>query len=242
MKRIPILLLLVAFGVHLGPAIAADESEVLLRLKQHLTSNKVLSLRKLEGIELYEVILQGNRVMYTDVEARVLLDGDLYDLESKRNLTEERRDAINLVDFSSLPLEKAIKRVKGDGSRVMAVFADPDCPYCQDLEREIESMSDVTIYLFLYPIEELHPGATARARAVWCSADPAAAWEDWLLREKAPAQPDAACTDPVADIVELGQQLNIPGTPGIAFPSGRLVPGLVPRAQIETFLAEPPRS
>jgi thiol:disulfide interchange protein DsbC len=225
-----------------GAASADEQDGLRQRLAERLPSNRVLSLRKLDGVELYEVVLSGNRIMYTDPAARVLLDGDLYELDGRTNLTEKRREQLNVVDFSKLPLDKAIVRVKGNGSRRMAVFADPDCPYCQQLERELEGIDDVTVYLFLYPIAELHPEAVRRARAVWCAQDRLAAWDDWMLRDREPPEAPAACVDPVAELVQLAEDLNVAGTPGIVFENGRMVPGVIPRADIEEALSAPRRS
>jgi len=225
-------LLALAVQGHAGEA----EDALLKKLSRLMPDTKVQSVRKLDGVELYEVVGQGNRIVYTDPDARIVINGDVYDLESRANLSEKRREELNIVDFSSLPLDKAMVRVKGNGSRRVAVFVDPDCPYCQQLEEELEKISDVTIYLFLYPIASLHPEAPRKARAVWCSADRVAAWDELMRSAKEPPLAPDQCQDPIADIEKVADKFNILGTPGLIFPNGRLVPGVIPAQEIEALL------
>ena len=91
-----------------------------------------------------------------------------YDAATKKNLTEAKQREYSRVSFDSLPLDLAFKRVKGTGARKLAIFSDPDCPYCRRLEAEIKGLSDVTIYTFLMPIQSLHPEARGKARN-YCS-------------------------------------------------------------------------
>lgn len=196
----------------------------------------ISSVRKLDGVDLYEVIDARRRVFYVDPQARFGLFGTMYDLQTRANLTSARIDEISYVDFAQLPLDKAFVRVKGSGARKLAIFSDPDCPFCQRLEQELEGISDVSLYMFLYPIESLHPGATARARKIWCAPDRAAAW-DKLMRERLEPDPaDDTCGDPIEDLALVGERLALAGTPALIFPDGKLVPGAIPREEIESLL------
>ncbi len=132
---------------------------------------------------LYEVNL-GSQIIYSDANGDYLLLGDLVDAKSRKNLTEARLADLNRIDFASLPFANAVKVVKGNGSRKIAVFSDPNCPYCRQLENTLKSVDNVTVYTFLYPV--LSPDSTAKAKAIWCSADRAKAWEAWMLDRRAP--------------------------------------------------------
>jgi thiol:disulfide interchange protein DsbC len=159
------------------------------------------------------------------------------DTRTKANLTTEKVAMRTAVDLGSLPLDRSIKVVKGDGSRRMAVFADPDCPFCKELEQALESVDNVTIHTLLFPVDELHPGASKHARAIWCAPDRAAAWTAWMLRREAP--PDATCQDdPIAEIRNLAIKLRLSGTPTVIFENGKRVNGLMTAADIEAALSD----
>jgi thiol:disulfide interchange protein DsbC len=139
------------------------------------------------------------------------------------------------VDWAKLPLDKAIVKVKGKGERKVALFSDPDCPYCQQLERELMDVDNVTIYIFLYPLTTIHPDAERKARLVWCAPDRARAWDELMLLKREPAGP-ADCATPFKEIAEFADKSWILGTPGIVFSSGQLVPGAINRQQFEQLL------
>jgi hypothetical protein len=126
----------------------------------------------------------GRNLAYVGSDARYFLFGHLYDMREQRDLTADRLEAARRIDFASLPLADAITTVRGDGSRVLAVFSDPDCPYCRKLEQELAKLDNVTVHTFLYPLGELHPEARQRAIAVWCAPDRAAAWKALMLERQ----------------------------------------------------------
>lgn len=225
-----------------APAVAGEiEDQLRATLEQRLPGIKVESIAKLPRLDLYEVVSNGNRIFYTDARGEFALLGNLVDLQTRVNLTQQRQEELNVVDFSALPLDKAIVKVKGDGSRKMAVFSDPDCPFCKRLEHELIKVSNVTVYLFLFPIPQLHPDATRKARAVWCAADPGKAWDALMLEGTEPAAPAADCQDPIAEVARVADAVGIQGTPGLVFASGRLVPGAISSREIEQHLNAPGR-
>lgn len=186
---------------------------------------------------LYEVVLNGRNVIYVDKNVKYLMDGEMVDLKKKISLTQQRVQELSKVDFATLPLADAIKVVRGNGSRKLAVFTDPDCPFCKRLEKEgLQGITDVTIYQFLMPIAQLHPDAARKSALVWCAPDQVTAWNELMLEGKEPAG-DGKCDTPLARVAELAQQLGITGTPGLVFESGKLVPGAIPHDQIEKELA-----
>lgn len=188
---------------------------------------------------LYEVVLNGRHVVYVDRSVKYLMDGEMVDLQQKLSLTQKRVQELSKVDFNSLPFNDAIKIVRGNGSRKMAVFSDVDCPFCKRLENEgLKDLTDVTIYNFLMPLDQLHPDAARKSALVWCAPDQAKAWRELMLEGKLP-EGDDKCATPLARTSELARTLGITGTPAIVFPSGKLVPGAIPRADIERELAVP---
>jgi thiol:disulfide interchange protein DsbC len=186
---------------------------------------------------VYEVFL-GDQIVYTDASADYLLMGPLVDTQTRKNLTEARLSQHGRINFHSLPFDRAIKVVKGNGSRQFAVFSDPDCPYCQQLEKTLLSVNDVTMYVFLYPIAALHPQSPAKARSIWCAKDRSQAWSQWMHQQKLPQ--GASCKDdPVEELQQLGDKLRVNSTPTLFFANGERVAGAVPAAELEKLLTAP---
>lgn len=172
---------------------------------------------------LYEVQV-GMDLVYTDEQARYVLQGSLIDAQARRDLTADRLEVLQRVAFDSLPLKDAIKQVKGTGARQVAVFEDPNCGYCKQLHQTLEHIDDITVYTFLFPI--LSPDSTTRSRNIWCASDPAQAWRDWMVHGK---QPEAAeCEAPLQTNLALGRKLNVQGTPALFFADGSRINGAMP--------------
>ncbi len=145
---------------------------------------------------LYEAQLD-DRMLYTDAKVNYVIVGSVYDTATRTNLTEQRMRRMNRVVWDSLPLELAIKKVKGDGSRKLAIFSDADCPYCKRLETEMKGLDNVTIYTFLFPIDQLHPDSARKSAMIWCSPDRVKAWDDWFDAGKLPDN-KGDCATPIA--------------------------------------------
>jgi thiol:disulfide interchange protein DsbC len=220
----------------IGAAHSANQDEMRKLLTERMPGAQIGAITKAPYGGLYEVVINGLNVFYTDENANIAIIGKMIDLKTKKDLVEARTQQLMHVDFASLPLDKAIVKVKGDGSRKLAVFSDPDCPFCQELEQELNKVSNVTIYTFLYPIAELHPDAERKAKLVWCSEDRAKAWDELMLQGKEPAAKEGACDAPLKEISALAQKSWISGTPGMVFADGKLVPGMIKSFQIERNL------
>lgn len=181
---------------------------------------------------LYEVVT-GDHIFYTDEKAEILIDGQMFDLKARRNLTEARARKLFAVEFDKLPLNIAMKKVKGDGSRKLAYFTDPNCGYCKKLEQELKSIDNVTLYLFMYPIFN---GSAEKVQAVLCSKDPVKTW-DKLMQDNVQPKP-ATCKLPTDEVMALGRKLKVNGTPALIFANGVMNPGYMPAEQLERALNE----
>lgn len=242
-RNIPLLTALALIVLPSMACAGADEDQLRATLTANMPGARLGAITKLPYGGLYEVVINGNNVFYTTAKGDVGLFGNLVELKSRTNLTEARRSELSVVDFSRLPLDKAIMKVKGNGSRKLAVFTDPDCPYCKRLEKELSDVTDVTVYVFLLPLPSLHPDAPRKAKAIWCAPDRVKAWDDLMLTAKEPeGEANAECNTPIADIARLAEELHIEGTPGLIFGSGKLVPGAIPAKDIEKLLSEPGKS
>ncbi|HEX4943932.1 MAG TPA: DsbC family protein [Usitatibacteraceae bacterium] len=216
------------------PAAAQDLERIKSDLKKKFPEAQIDSTRKSGYGGLIEVI-GGGEIFYTDEKTSFLLLGHLVDTKSRENVTEARLRTISAVKFDSLPLESAIKIVRGNGSRRIAMFEDPNCGYCKRFERDLQAVNDITVYVFLYPI--LSPDSTVKSKAVWCAADRGKAWQDMMLKETVPSGA-ATCEHPIDKIVAYGREKRISGTPTIFFEDGERVPGAMTIAAFEKRLAD----
>lgn len=184
---------------------------------------------------LWEIRI-GNELRYTDPTGSFVIEGEIYDLKAKKNLTEERVTQINRVDFSALPFKDALMWKNGSGKRRIAVFADPNCGFCKRFERTLQDVKDVTVYTFVVPI--LGGDSPEKSRAIWCAKDATAAWQAWMLEGKAPAKPSGHCDDSAIERnLALVRKHRINGTPAIVFEDGIRVPGAVSVEQLERRFA-----
>ncbi len=214
----------------------ADEASLKKAIEAAYPKFKVESVVKTPYAGLYEVFM-GGQIVYTDEKLTFLIaEGRLVDPKSKKDVTGERLEELTKVDFSSLPLEQAIKVVKGNGSRKLVVFSDVDCPYCKQLERkELSNITDVTIYTFLYPIEQLHPDAANKSKSIWCASNRVKAWNDWILNNQLPSS-TGKCEVPLEKVGELARKMGIVSTPTLIFADGKRVLGAQPYKEIEKYM------
>jgi thiol:disulfide interchange protein DsbC len=181
----------------------------------------------------YEVVVE-NEIVYVDENVEHIFTGQVYDTRTQENITAKRSEEVLRVDFSTLPMQLAFKVVRGDGSRPVAIFEDPNCPYCKRLETDLRTLQNTTIYIFLYPI--LSDDSVNKSKGVWCSKDPSDAWAKLMQHGEAPQTAAADCKTPVNDVLELGHKLNVTGTPTLLFADGRRAPGMIPLARVEQML------
>jgi len=179
----------------------------------------------------YEVQV-GMDMVYTDEKVSWVMQGQLVDAMTRRDVTRASLESLSNIPFDKLPLDLAIKQVKGSGKRKVAVFEDPNCGYCKQLRHTLQQVDDVTIYTFLYPI--LAPDSADKSRTIWCAKDPAAAWDEWMLHGKMPAA--ARCDAPIDKVLALGKQLMVSGTPTLYFENGTHTSGAMPLAMLQARL------
>jgi thiol:disulfide interchange protein DsbC len=231
------LALLLATGL-IASCVGAEtttEANIRKAIEPRLGGAKIESVKETPYAGLYELRVAGD-ILYTDKKGEYLVIGHVYDAKTSQDLTRARIDDINKIKFSELPLNLALKQVKGDGKRVIAVFEDPNCGYCKRLRQTtLKNLDNVTIYTFLYNI--LSEDSVVKSRNIWCASDRVKAWDDWMIEGKmAPAAP-ASCNAPNDQVLALGQKLHIQGTPAIFFADGSRIPGAVDQKTLEAKLA-----
>lgn len=214
----------------------SGEAEIRKTLNERYPAVKIASVQPSPIAGLYEVFA-GGKLIYVDSTGEHLLPGSIIETRTKTNLTQKRMEELRAIKFDSLPFDKAIPMVKGNGSRKMAVFSDPDCPVCKNLEKELALLDNLTVYVFLNPLTSIHPEAMQRSSEIWCSADRARSYREYMLQDKRPDAP-AKCDTPINDILALSEKLGVDGTPALVFPNGKRIDGGISAAQIEELLKQ----
>lgn len=213
-----------------------QEAAIRKNLAERLPAfSKIDEVSKTPMNGLFEVRVNDSDIFYTDGEGNFLVQGNLIDTKAKRNLTEERVEKLNAIEFGALPVKDAFTIVRGNGKRKLVVFEDPNCGYCKRFERDLQKVTDVTIHMFLYPI--LGADSTDKAKSIWCAKDKGKVWQDLMVRDQ--PVPRASCdTTALERNIEFGRKYKITGTPTLFFADGSRVPGAISSQQVEKFLAD----
>jgi thiol:disulfide interchange protein DsbC len=230
------LLALLAATSLMASAAFAQEATIRKNLGERIPQlQKIDEISRTPMNGLWEVRV-GTEILYTDSEGNFLIQGSLIDARVKKNLTEERVEKLTAIEWDKLPVKDAFTIVRGTGKRKIAVFEDPNCGYCKRFERDLQKVDNVTIHMFLYPI--LGGDSPEKSRNIWCAADKAKAWQDWMVRDRAVPSGAACDATAIARNVEFGKKHKISGTPTLFFTDGSRVPGAIGAAQVEKFLAD----
>lgn len=211
---------------------AVTSDAVLQAFQKRFPGVPVAGVQPTPFMGLYEIRI-GPDILYADADVKFVMQGSLIDAQSRTDLTAQRLEELNRVDFSSLPLDLAVKQVKGDGSRKIAVFEDPNCGYCKQLHATLKSVDNITVYTLLFPI--LSADSADKSRNIWCADDKAKVWQAWMLDKVTP--PKAECDAPLEQLLAVGRELNVTGTPAIFFADGSRVSGALPLKALEQKLA-----
>ena len=218
----------------------ADEDAIRKAIAEMLgTEVKVEGVTKTDVLGLYEVRIvteEGTRIVYTDEAASYVFIGNIFDSKTQTDLTEARMRKLNAIRFADLPLAQAFKIVRGKGSRQLAYFTDPRCPYCKRLDQELAKVDDVTVHVFMIPI--ISPESPAISKAVWCAPDRSKAWLDLMLNAVSPPAPKANCETPIEKNLGLSRKYKINGTPTLVFADGQRVSGVMSAARLSKMLDE----
>lgn len=228
---------LTACAALIGSLSYADDASIKRTVEERL-GGKVESVTKTNYGGLYEVFANGE-ILYTDEKVTFVIGsetrGELFDVAAKKSVTAERLSKLNAIKFSELPLDLAVKTVRGKGSRVFATFEDPNCGYCKRFAKDLQNVDDITIYTFLYPI--LSADSEQKAKQIWCAPDRTKAWLSWMIDGNAPTG-DGKCNHPTDKVKALGEKLRISGTPTVFFSNGERVGGAIPAAQVDKRLKQ----
>jgi len=212
----------------------AGKAAIRAEMAKKFPYSKIISVKKTPYFGLYEVAFD-DQLVYTDENMTYLFSGNILDMHTLKNLTEAREKQLYAIKFDALPLDLAIKNVKGNGKRQLAVFTDPNCKYCKKLEKEMVNLTNATVYIFVYPIL---PGSEEKAKAIWCAPDRLKAWEDHMLNGVDPKNGKACDTSALTKISMQAKKLGVNVTPTLIFEDGVIKPGTLTLELLEERLAE----
>ena len=235
MRRLfPVLMLAASLA---APTAHGSEASIRQLFQSRIPDVTVESVNRSPMPGLYEVVANGH-IFYTDEKVNFIIRGVLFDARTPamRNVTKARNAELAAQALTK-STENAIKRVRGNGRRVLYTFEDPNCGYCRQQQKELLKLNDITIYTFLWPI--LSPDSVEKSRAVWCSKDRAKAWDDLMTRGVVP-QGEARCDAPFDKNMDLARRFGANGTPALFLADGSMIGGYVTAEKIEEAFKSPP--
>ena len=205
---------------------AQDAKKMQEKINQTYPNLNVVAVEYLKDINLYELKIKDTQTLSYTNEANdfFIIEGNIVDVKNKMNYTKEREYINTQKFFNALPKEKAIVVKYGKGTRKIAVFTDPDCPYCRTLDKEIHTKlkdSDITFYYYMNPLTGIkgHEQSPLKAAKIWCSADKGKAWVDWMLNGVLPNN-EGTCKNPVAETKQFATSVGFNSTPMIILDNG----------------------
>lgn len=217
-------------GLCVGTIQAQSDQQIRSDLQKKVgSSTKIKSVSPSPIPGIYEVLV-GNEIFYTDANSKYLIQGEIIEIATGKNITEQKQADLNRIKWSELNTSNALKVVRGNGSRQLAVFSDPNCGYCKRLDKSLQQLDNVTIYTYLIPI--LSPDSAQKSKQIWCSADPQKTYIDWMINGIAPSG-KSDCPTPLDKNMAFAKTYGITGTPTLFFTDGSRFPGAVQIADIE---------
>lgn len=231
----------VALGAALvivAPLQAQNKSEDKVReaLKTLAPDTRIDSIRPAPIDGFSEVVIQG-QIIYVSDDGSKLIQGMIFDIANKVDLTEVRRADLRKDLLAKAPAsQRIVFAPKGEVKHHVVVFTDIDCGFCRKLHEHIAEYNErgVSIEYLMFPRAGAGSDGFRKAVASWCAKDQLAT----LTKAKAGEDPgNATCVNPIETQYQLGQQMGVTGTPTLVFSDGSVAPGYLTPDQLDQRLA-----
>lgn len=220
-------------------AMGAAHALTLEEARAKLPGSDIKEVNQVQAIPgLYELLIGKNTILYTDEAASKLVIGQIMDIRTQTNETQERINSLSTIEYGELDKANAIKIVKGDGAREFAVFSDPDCPFCKRLDKELVHLDNYTMYL--YPLSLLGgqmtgtPQNPSTVTSIWCSENREEAWKAYTLTGVKPAP--KWCDTPIMANAQKMSEFGLGGTPSLIGINGKHNAGFMEAYALEAWL------
>lgn len=241
MKKIKLLSLLLLVTSTFAANDSATIKLIKTNLKKNLPELKVDAVVATKFTGVYEIDA-GRKVFYVDNTGNLALVGNMIDLTNKVNLTDQRTEELNVVKWSSLNTDVAIRHDSGVGKTRIAVFTDPDCPFCKRYENDtLSKLKDVSVYYYLFPLA-IHPSAESDSRKILCSTNPEQTLLNFMGEGKAlPANDKCDAATKLNKMMSVATDVvGVTGTPTTVLPNGKVVSGLLTLDYLNKLIDENP--
>lgn len=212
----------------------ADEAAVKKSLAKFMPSEQIDRVKPSEINGLYEVV-SGSNIFYASEDGKYLIQGQLFDAEAKKNITESKLAGVRKLALEKVGEQNMIVFKSPMQRNVVTVFTDIDCGYCRKLHSEIDQYlaQGITVRYMFYPRAGKGSDSYNKAVSVWCSSDRNKA----LTAAKKGDLPETKqCDNPVDQHMQLAESFGVNGTPMIITQTGNILPGYVPAQQLAKAL------
>ncbi len=235
MQRFIVIFFLACFGL----AHAEDDSEIRTKLEKIMPGITIESVGVLSNTGLYEAVINGEIVYFTN-DLRYVIQGDVVSLETRQNITENKRISLRKQALASLNEADMIVFSPDEPEKIehtLTVFTDIDCGYCRKLHQQMDDYNDLGIQIryMAFPRAGIDSESYDKAADVWCANDRKKAMDD--AKDGVNVSADS-CDNPVKSQYNLGRKIGVQGTPALFLESGQMLPGYVPPKRLKQILDE----
>ena len=215
----------------------ADNAAITRQLEKIMPTATIEGIQPLTTTGLFEAIINGE-IVYFSADGKYVFQGDVIDLTSRENITENKRISLRKSTLASLDEKELIVYSPKKVKHTLTIFTDIDCGYCRKLHNEMAEYNDLGIEIryMAFPRAGLNSESFDKAEAVWCSDDPKQAMTD--AKNGFDINDSKSCKSPIEAQYKLGRRLGVSGTPAIFLESGEMLPGYIPPKKLIAILDE----
>jgi thiol:disulfide interchange protein DsbC len=239
MNRLPLFIAALSASLLMTTAYAGEEEDknfnaVEAKLRALVPNAKTIAISEtpIEGILQVQI---NSDIVYVTVDGQYLLQGQLMDIDSRANLTDQAKSEIRKDLLTDLKRDEQISFTPEEAKYDLLVFTDIDCGYCRKLHNQMAEYNQegIAIHYMAFPRAGVGSASYDKFVSVWCASDQR---EAMTLAKNGTDPLPQKCPNPIADQYELGREVGVTGTPALVTRDGTLIPGYMPPAQLRQRL------